>query len=85
MAFLREVAISVSGGFLASEGFSEEVLYGGGEAETLDALRAPLGRDLVAGRAPDFLCVALEEGEIEFTAKAIDKEVFKAVFGLDLA
>jgi hypothetical protein len=60
------------------------VLDGGGEGEALDALGAPLGGDFVAGRAPDFFGVALEEGEVEFAAEAVDEEVFKTFFGLDL-
>ena len=55
----------------------------GGEREALDALRAPLGGDLVAGRAPDLLGVALEEGEVELAAEAVDEEVFEGLFFAD--
>ncbi len=47
------------------------------EREPLDTLSAPLCADLVAARAPDFFCVALEEGEVELAAEAVDEEVFE--------
>ncbi len=67
------------------EGLLDEVLQRGGEREALDALRAPLGGDLVAGRAPDLFGVALEEGEVELAAEAVDEEVFEGLLFFDRA
>jgi hypothetical protein len=40
--------------------------------EPLDALRRPLGADLVARHAPHLLGVGLEEGRVEATPEAVD-------------
>src|SRR6201996_4125494 len=61
-----------------AEGLLDEVPDGAREREALDALRAPLGADLVAAHTPHLLRVGLEEGEIELSAEAVDEEVFEA-------
>ena len=43
----------------------------------LDALRAPLRRNLVARHAPHLFRVALEEGQIKLSPKPVDQEVLK--------
>ena len=48
--------------------------------EALDALTAPVGADLAAGHAPHLLGVVAEERTIQFHAKAVDHEVFEALF-----
>jgi hypothetical protein len=65
------------------ESLLDEVFQRRRERKALDALRSPLGRDLVAGRAPDLLGVALEERKVELAAEAIDEEVFEALLFLD--
>ena len=50
---------------------------GGREREALDALCAPLRGDTVARCAPDLFRIALEEGEVELAAEAVDEEVFQ--------
>ena len=51
--------------------------------QALDALRAPLGADLVAGHAPDLFGVALEERQVELAAEAVDEEVFERSLRLE--
>src|SRR5208283_5973708 len=50
------------------------------QRQALDALRAPLGADLMAGHAPDFLGIRLEEGPVELRTKAVDQEVLETAF-----
>ncbi len=79
---MREVSVpfcGVVGGLASGECLFEEVGEGGGEGEALDALCAPLGADLIAGDAPDFFGVGLEEGEVELAAEAVDEEVFEGL------
>ena len=45
--------------------------------KTLDSLRRPVGRDLLAGHAPDFLGVALEESVEEAFAELIAHPIFE--------
>ena len=54
--------------------------HGLGNREALDALAAPVGADLAAGHAPHLLGVVAEERTVQFHAKAVDHEVFKAFF-----
>ena len=62
----------------------EKVSDSAGERESLDALRAPLGADLIAAHAPDLFRVGLEEGEVELAAEAVDEEVFETLFRPEL-
>ena len=68
-----------------SKRLADEVLHCRGQAQALDALRSPLGGDLIARRAPDFFGVALEEGEVELASEAVDEEVFEALLFFDRA
>ena len=63
----------------------DEVLQRRGQTQALDALRSPLGGDLIARRAPHLFRVALEEGEVELASEAVDEEVFEALLFLDRA
>ena len=64
----------------ARKGLLEEVRDRAGEREALDALRAPLGADLVAGHAPHLFGVGLEERQVQLAAEAVDEEVFEGAF-----
>ncbi len=77
---LREVAAAR----LRAEGALEEVSDSAGERESFDALRTPLGADLIAAHAPHLLRVGLEEGEVELAAEAVDEEVFETLFRTEL-
>jgi len=80
-----DVFLGEGAGGATPEGASEEVFDGRCKTEALDTLGTPLGGDAVAGCPPDLLGVALEEGEVEFSAEAVDEEVLETFFGLDLA
>ncbi len=54
-------------GFLALEGADDSLAQG----KSLDALRGPVGADLVAGNAPDLFGVGLEEDLEEPLAEAV--------------
>ena len=77
---LREVAAALP----HAERAFEEVSDSGGERESFDALRTPLGADLIAAHAPHLLRVGLEEGEVELAAEAVDEEVFETLFRTNL-
>ncbi len=64
---------------LAAEGLAEEVRDDAAEREALDALRAPLRADLVAGNTPHFFRIGLEEEQVELLAEAVDDEVFEGL------
>ena len=49
----------------------------------LDALRSPVGANLLAWHAPHFLCVRLEKSQIQLATKAIDEEVLEIGDGFD--
>ena len=54
------------------------------QRQPFNALRTPRGRNLVARDSPNLFCVALEEGEIQFHAKAVNQKVLKRFFGFAL-
>src|SRR5215216_4092678 len=51
---------------------NNRVLHGGHQRHTFRSLRDPVAAHLVAGQAPDFLRVTLEEEPVERRAKLID-------------
>ncbi len=70
-------------GLAAGTADPERVQGGADEAEALDPLRRPVGRDLGGGHPPDLLGVGLEEDVEEGPAEAVDDPVFEAPLGLD--
>src|SRR5258708_15188375 len=70
--FLRGV---LAGAELARERMSERL----GDREALDALRAPLSRNLGARYAPHLFCVILEKRAIQAVAEAVDEKIFEGV------
>jgi hypothetical protein len=60
-----------------AEGLLEEVRHHALQRESLDALRAPFGADLVAGHAPDLFGIRLEKGQVKLLAEAVDDEIFE--------
>ena len=69
---LRNVA-----GAFSNKSLLEEVRHHALERQSLDALRAPFGANLIAGHTPDLLCIGFEKRQIKLFAKPVNNKILK--------
>ena len=77
---LDQARLHLGGVLLLRQELEERVLQHLGDAQALDALRAPVGRDLRGMPAPELLGVPLEEHRIQLAPEPVDVEVLQIVF-----
>ena len=70
-------------GLLLGHHFLKNVSDGLKNRQSLNALSAPLSADFFAFNPPNLFGVGFEEGKVQFTAKAVDKELLQIRFRLD--
>ena len=54
-----------------------------GDRQSLDALCPPFGLNVGAGYTPYFFGVIFEKGQVQFTSKTVDEEIFEIFFRFD--
>ena len=78
---LDQAGLHLGGVLFLRQQFEERVLQHLGDAQALDALRAPVGRDLRGVPPPQLLGVALEEHRVQLAPETVDVEVLQIVLG----